>query len=175
VIDIYLDSETSGLSPNHGAVVLEVGAVAADGPNQVDVFTEICFPGEDALCIPGIERALEVNKLTLKDIREARHIADVARDFREWLNKWGSVELHAYNNSFDSRFFYESPWEISKLAWGACVMLTVSGRGKWMKLREAAVKFGLEWEGAAHSALADARMAHRVHWAYKKRNGLVIV
>lgn len=175
MIDIYADTETSGLAPSQGAVILEIGAVAADGDVVHDVFTEICFPGEEALSMPGIGRALEINRLSLKDVREARHSRDVAADFRTWLNKWGSTEIHAFNNAFDSRFLVEPPWEISRMAWGECVMLAVSGRGKWMKLREAAARFGLEWEGAAHSALADARMAHRVHRAWMKQAGRVIV
>lgn len=171
---IYLDVETSGFS--HQDAVLEVGAVATEGDAILDSFSMVCNPGEGVLMRPTLDDALRVNGLTREELAAAPPIEQVASFFREWLAVFGASRLHAYNNQFDSRFLTPAPWRINSLSWGACVMKTVACGSKYIKLRDAAVRFGLDWDTEqAHGALYDAKMAHRVHRAFMKRNGMVRV
>lgn len=172
---IYLDVETTGLSHKHCAV-LEVAAVATDGDGELDTFHSLCHPGERALSDPRIKDALAINKLEFDEIRSAPPIIEVADRLRKWLSVWGASTLHAYNNQFDAGFLTESPWKLNPLSWGQCVMKAVARGKRWCKLKDAASRFGLEWdESQAHGALYDAKMAFRVHRAYLKHNGLVRV
>lgn len=171
---IYLDLETSGFS--HSDSVLEIAAVATEGDSILDSFSMVCNPGEGVLMRPTLDDALAVNGITREELRDAPGIDQVASWFREWLQVFGESRLHAYNNDFDSRFLGAHPWKINRLSWGACVMKTVAAGRKYCKLREAAARFSIDLDVTqTHRALYDAKLAHRVHRAFLKRNGMVRV
>jgi DNA polymerase III epsilon subunit-like protein len=174
MITIYVDTETSGLRPPR-AVVLEVGAVATEGDRELGSFSSLVNPGDAVLDSPHSARALQVNQIDPGELRRARRVDEVAADFRGWLMEWGPVSLFAFNTDFDAGFLHQPPWSISRMCWGGCVMKTLAGKERYVKLSKCADRFGLQWEGDAHRALADARMAFRVHRAYLKHNGLVRV
>lgn len=156
---VWVDTETSGLDPTSD-LILEVAAVGeSDGVR----FRSLANPGEEALERVKGCYALRVNGLTIEELRAAPPLEMVAETFKVWLRELGAVELWAYNTQFDSGFLAQKPWEISNLCWGGCVMKLVANGRRWPKLGDVAARMGLEFEGAAHSALADAKMAKRVH------------
>jgi DNA polymerase III epsilon subunit-like protein len=154
---VWADVETGGLDPARDPI-LEVACAAESGAE----FQELANPGAEAVERLRGSRALEVNGIDPDELLAARPAVEVARAFKEWLNGLGPVELWAYNAPFDRGFLAKEPWAISELCWGGCVMRLVS-RGRWKKLTEVAARMGLAWDGRAHRALADARMAMRVH------------
>lgn len=155
---VWADTETSGLDPARD-LVLEVACVAEGGGE----FQSLANPGEEALeRIKGCY-ALTVNGIDLDELRAAPPVMEVAGMFKEWLNQLGPVELWAYNAPFDMGFLEREPWGLNRLSWGGCVMRLASRGRKWSKLVEVAARMGLDWDGDAHRALADARMAMKVH------------
>lgn len=169
---IYVDTETSGLHPST-AVVLEVAGVYAVDGREVDYFQSLCNPGEEVLSDPNIDNALEINKITRDELRAAAPLEQVAESFKRFLVRCGlrsGALLSAFNNQFDKKFLAVSPWTLDDSLWGPCIMLMAAEamdpyRKKWPRLKAAAEHFNLEWDGTAHRALADARMAARVHQA----------
>lgn len=169
---IYVDTETSGLHPST-AVVLEVAGVYVVDGREVDYFQALCNPGEEVLANPAIDVALEINKITREELREAMPTEHVAESFKRFLVRCGlrsGALLSAFNNQFDKKFLAVLPWTLDDSLWGPCIMLMAAEamdpyRKKWPRLKAAAEHFSLEWDGTAHRALADARMAARVHQA----------
>ncbi len=140
---------------------------------EVDSYQALCNPGEEVLADPSIDIALEINKITREELRQALPTVQVAETFKRFLVRCGlhsGALLSAFNNQFDQKFLAVEPWAIDNYLWGPCVMLMAAKamdpyRKKWPKLKAAAEHFSLEWDGTAHRALADARMAARVHQA----------
>ena len=174
MITIYCDTETSGLQPSR-AVILEVGAVAVRDDEELGSFSALVNPGKDVLESPDTAGALKVNHLDKAALAEAKPAEYVADQFRQWLLQWGPASLIGYNSDFDASFLAQRPWSISRMCWNGCVMKQLAGGKRWIALVQAAARFGLEWDGEAHRALYDARMAFKVHRAYLKHNGLVRV
>lgn len=174
MITIYVDTETSGLTPPR-SVILEVAAVAVRDGVELESFSMLVNPGQAVLDSPESAQALAINKLDKEELLRAHSAEHVAEQFKSWLMQWGPSSLWAFNTQFDSSFLAQKPWEISKLCWGGCVMRTLAGKERYIKLSKCAERFGLKWDGEAHRALGDARMAFKVHQAYLKHNGLVRV
>ena len=174
MITIYVDTETSGLRPPQ-SVILEVAAVAVRDDQELGSFAALVNPGVDVLTSSETAKALEINKLDKQELAAASPAGYVAEQFKQWLMQWGPASLWAFNTQFDSGFLAQKPWEISKLCWGGCVMKQLAGKERYIKLSKCAERFALAWDGEAHRALTDARMAFKVHRAYLKHNGLVRV
>jgi DNA polymerase III subunit epsilon len=94
---IVLDTETTGLEPEQGHRVIEIGAV-----ELVDRrFTERrfhCYLNPDRDIEPG---ALEVHGLTEAFLHDKPRFADIARDFMEFV---AGAELVIHNAAFDVAF-----------------------------------------------------------------------
>lgn len=155
---VWVDTETSGLEPSRD-LVLEIAAIAEDGRT----FQSLANPGDEALEFIKDCFALKVNGLKIEELRAAPPTSDVAASFKAWLSTLGPVELWAYNSGFDMGFLEREPWAIGRMYWDGCVMRLAANGKKWQRLSEVAARMGLEWDGAAHRALADAKMAMRVH------------
>lgn len=166
---IYIDTETTGLN-KHQDHVVEVAAVATNDNGEVlDTYQSLACPPLEVLESPKIDVALDINKITREELRAAPPAQQVADALRSWLARWQSTPdfdaptLHAFNVEFDAAFLAREPWNVPRDGWGECVMLAVANGKRWCKLGVAAITFGLEWDGSAHRALADALMAAKVH------------
>lgn len=172
---VYLDTETTGLDPAHHSVI-EVGAVLL-GPSGVELasYQSLANPGEWAMK-NSEPRAFEVSGIDPADVRAARPIEEVAREFREWLSAHAGT-IYAYPLAFDQKFLLVPPWSVQAPTWGKCVMLAAQdimgkagvlplkyGRPKFPKLSEAAAFFHVS-SPRFHRALDDARTAGKIHRA----------
>lgn len=155
---VYVDTETSGLDPSKCGIV-ELAAVSEDGRE----YSSLVYPGESVMSMQGVQKALEVNGITMDEILMAPKAEVVAEEFRRWLKEIGPCSLWAYNSKFDSAFLKRSPWNIGEIHWGGCVMKSAAGRGPNRKLADVAARMGLSWDGDVHRALPDARMTRMVH------------
>ncbi len=172
---IYIDTETTGFDPVRDKII-EVGAVAWDQGVELGAFERLTWPGEPAfarLMSASVHRP--INQVSVDKLRASPLPQEVAGELREFLARFPGASIHSYNVEFDRRFLNRCPWLLRE-GWGECVMHASARGGKWIKLGEATVQFGLKFEGEAHTALADAQMAAKVHWEIlRRRSGVVAV
>jgi DNA polymerase III epsilon subunit-like protein len=174
VARVYLDIETTGLDPAYHSVV-EIGAVAVDSQGvELSSYQSLANPGGWAMK-NSEPRAFEVSGIDPADVRAARPIGDVAKEFLAWAS--GKGKLHAYPVQFERGFLVREPWSVASIAWGDCVMELVRdimgragalpmmcGRPKRPRLSEAAEFFKVKSD-RFHRALDDARTTSLVHRA----------
>lgn len=176
---VAIDTETTGLGhnaePKRDDAVIQVGIAWRDTKGKLITWGSLCLPDPKYLLNGRAARALEVNKLKLKDILAAPKDKVVANTLKTKLKNIGKVELRAYNVSFDAPFLSKKPWNIPKAAWGPCIMRSVSkhfelGYGN-MKLEEALDKLELKKpKGNFHNAETDAVTALLIDEALNKRS-----
>jgi DNA polymerase III epsilon subunit-like protein len=171
---VYVDTETSGIDPTRHAVI-EVGAIVVSPDGQaIARYSALANPGEQAL-VNSDPRAFEVNGIDLAAVRSAKPSADVAAEFRAWLDTYEAM-LHAFPNSFEQGFLMRGPWIITR-PWGPCIMTLaqeemgragvlplVYGKPKYPKLIEAAAFYKVPVP-RSHRALPDAVTTARIHRA----------
>lgn len=151
---VFLDTETTGLSPSAGDTIVEVAIVGADGRALLDTLVD---PRRSipygASRVHGISDAMVRGKPTLADLMpEIRRIV-------------GGEQVVIYNATFDTPFF---PGHLREAQRIDCAMRRYSeaiGVSRWQKLDVAAHRVGHVWSGAAHRAKADA-LACRSVWAW---------
>jgi DNA polymerase III epsilon subunit len=91
-----LDVETTGLSPEQGHRVCEVGVIKLRAGKEIDRYHTLVHPG-----IPVPEEAQRIHKITDEMLREAPPFGLVSRKLREFLA--GTVMI-AQNARFDLGF-----------------------------------------------------------------------
>jgi len=92
----FIDFETTGLSPEGGDRVIEVGIAVLDGGRIVDRYQSFINPGRR---IP-----YEVVSLTGIDDSMVRNAPDAQRVMTDVVGFVGDMPLVAHNASFDKRF-----------------------------------------------------------------------
>ena len=176
----YIDVETTGLSPKKGATIIEVALAIYDEEfKEIAHHAETCNPGAWALNIPDIDVALNINHITLAEIRKSAPAKNVSYEIADMRRKYlPEGRLHAFNRQFDAMFLARDPWQVGERAWGDCIMLAAHeimgpagalppkwGGYKWPKLSEAAPFFKIKVIGEPHRALTDVRTTAMIHKA----------
>ena len=152
---IVIDFETSGLSPNVGDRVIEVGAVKLEAGKAVARFQSLMNPGRQ---ISGfIESYTGITNSMLKQAPSCKKV------MHEFLDFIGNNNLVAHNASFDSRFLDSECHHIRRKYSGgwACSMLAarrVYPDSPNHKLGTLVKYRNLPTDGTFHRALADAEM-----------------
>ncbi|MBX9961546.1 MAG: 3'-5' exonuclease [Burkholderiales bacterium] len=147
---IFLDTETTGLSPSRGAAIVELAIVDAAGNVLIDSLID---PGKP---IPA--EASRIHGITDAMVRGKPSLADVMPQVVEIISKELVV---IYNAGFDSPFF---PGRLRQSQGVRCAMTEFADAlgGPWRKLDVAARHVGHKWTGAAHRALSDAQACRSV-------------
>lgn len=155
---IYLDTETTGLSPRQGATIVELAIVDARGNPLIDTLINPKSP------IPW--QATKVHGITDNMVRGKPTLKDLMPEIRSIIQ---GEQVVIYNSTFDAPFF---PGELSEAMSIECAMRRfsqVTGSRSWKKLDYAASHVGHRWTGVAHRALADALACRSVwDWIAKK-------
>ena len=150
---IFLDTETTGLSPARGDAIVEVAIVDASGRVLVNTLVD---PGRpipwQATRVHGITDAMVRGRPTLRVLMP--RILEVVE----------SQQVVIYNASFDAPFFPGSLHQASRVDCAMRQFAEALGGG-WRKLDVAASHVGHHWTGSAHRALADA-LACRSVWEW---------
>jgi len=152
---IVLDFETSGMAPDRGDRVIEVGAVRISEGRIVERFQSLMNSGLSVS--PFIESYTGITNAMLRSAPDSR---EVMRAFARFV---GNSPLVAHNASFDSRFL-AAEWARVGLACVqefACSMLVarrVYPDAPNHKLETLVRYKNLPVEGSFHRALADAEM-----------------
>jgi DNA polymerase III epsilon subunit-like protein len=155
---LFLDTETTGLSPSAGDAIVEIAIVDSNGRAVLDTLVN---PGR---AIPW--HATNVHGITDDMVRGSPSLSQLMPKIKQIISNETVV---IYNSSFDTPFF---PGRLNEALSVECAMrryTETTGGGKWKKLGVAAEKVGHRWTGKAHRALADA-MACRSVWIWLERS-----
>lgn len=152
---IILDFETTGLSPNCGDRVIEVGAVVVDDGVIVDRFQSLMNPG---IKVSGFIESY--TGITNQMLSTAPPVAEVMRRFAGFI---GGQPLVAHNAGFDRRFLDAELARIGHFRRQemACSMLLARRiyPDAPCHTLETLVRYkNLQTTGVHHRALADAEM-----------------
>lgn len=108
---LTFDSETTGLFPEQGYVMLQFGAVHEDG----DYFSVTIQPTEEQW-LGAHPKALEVNGLTWEMVSDGVPIVRAGEMFIEWLRKGNYIGEHTMlagqNPAFDMKFMWYSWFDL---------------------------------------------------------------
>lgn len=170
---VAYDLETTGLSPKTDAII-EIGAVKVVGGKVIEsqeyTFQEFVKPFKKSVR----EEVTELTGITKEDVRDARQMWDVFRDFMEFA---GNAVLVGYNNvKFDSRFLVRAgryaniimgnpQFDVMKYAEEFRTRLGLTETK--ISLGTLSGKLGIE-NPEAHRALADAITTARVFLKLKE-------
>lgn len=152
---IVVDFETTGMSPDHGDRVIEVGAVKLGKGEIIDRFQCLMNPG---IRISGfIEDFTGITNSMLKNAPSCEEVMD------EFANFIGDSNLVAHNASFDQRFLDAECCRIDRQYHGefACSMLAarrVYPDAPNHKLGTLVAFKKIPNQGIFHRALADAEL-----------------
>ena len=150
-----LDFETTGMSPDYGDRVTEVGVVVIADGQIVDTFQSLMNAG---VRIPYfIEQLTGISNAM---IRKAPPISDVMAELAEFI---GDLPLVAHNASFDRKFLdaelsYIGRERQQDMACSVLVSRRIYPEAQSHKLGELVRYVGLPTDGIYHRALADATM-----------------
>ena len=168
---IWIDTETTGLDPfKHG--IVELGAIIDGRP--VKHFNRICDPG-DVVYDP---KALEVNGISLEEIKSRPSIEEMLREFDQHV--WDRAIIAGHNVAgFDIPFLKEA-YRRAGLKWRFhyhCVdpMVLANVLKHWglldtrsLSLGGLAEHFGID-PGNAHRALDDIKTTKAIMEAMHER------
>lgn len=168
---ISLDTETTGLDPIEDEILT---LSMCDAETGEEVWDRMYRPSR-ATSWPEAE---QINGISPSMVAGCPAISDDAEEIRDIL---GSAEaLVIYNAAFDLGFLEEAGVLPEHLPGVEDAMLEFAeaygewddrhGGHRWHRLEDAAAHVGYEWEGHAHSSLADARASAAVwRWLCERR------
>ena len=93
---VVFDLETTGLYPNSGDIMIEIGAVKISNGNIVDRFDKLINPGKDLN-----EEIIKITGIDNEMLKGKRSEEEVLKDFMEWV---GNIPMVAHNAKFDISF-----------------------------------------------------------------------
>lgn len=155
---VYLDTETTGLSPARGDTIVEVAIVDSNGQVLLDTLVD---PGRP---IPW--HASNIHGITDDMVRGRPRLGQLMPRVLEIV---ASEQVVIYNAAFDAPFF---PGGLQQARSVECAMKRFANvlGGRWRKLDVAAEHVGHRWTGVAHRALADT-LACRSVWDWLVSQG----
>jgi DNA polymerase III epsilon subunit-like protein len=156
---LFLDTETTGLSPSKGDTLVEIAIVDAAGRTVIDTLVN---PGQ-----PIPPRASAVHGITDDMVRGYPTLSQLMPRIRQIVTNQTIV---IYNSNFDAPFFPGGLQEAKAIECAMRRFATATGAPRSQKLDFAARHVGHQWTGAAHRALADA-LACRSVWCWLETSG----
>ncbi len=147
---VYLDTETTGLSPRDSRIV-EVALVDDSGGVLLNTLVNPCLP------IPA--GATAIHGITDDDVADAPLLEELLPALNALVR---GCRLVIYNSQYDLGFLPSLRAVSPKVE---CCMLAAQkamGYSRWPKLVAAAEWSGYVWTGNAHRALADTLAARHV-------------
>lgn len=152
---IILDFETTGISPEHGARTTEVAAVRVENGHITDRYQSLMNAG--AWIPPFIE---DLTGISNAMIRKAPPVAQVMHELAAFI---GEVPLVAHNAAFDRKFLDAELARVGLRRKQDMLCSLLLARRLFPdapnhKLGTLVSHIGLQFQGRAHRALADAEM-----------------
>ena len=159
-MNIYLDTETTGLQPPEDRIV-EVAIVDDCGRTLLN---SLVNPRRN---VPA--EASAIHGITNDMLSQAPSLDELLPDIERIIH--GASATIIYNARYDTRFFPPELWKGVKVQ---CAMKRFArimgeknrfGRDRWHRLDKAASRAGHVWNGDPHRALADT-LACRSVWQW---------
>ena len=179
---VVLDTETTGVY--NDSDLIELAAVCVDERGRIrSRFSTLINPPKP---VDPKLKALQVNNISLQDLKGAPSWEIVAPHFEGWLRAipttQGEVICTAFNSAFDRRMLDNHHFS---LRWGKCIRSMSNecmkaqnqqpkdkdGKNRAPSLQEACAFFDIPYPENAHRALADAEVTAQVAIkAYRAQN-----
>ena len=154
---IYLDTETTGLSPDQGAAIVEVAIVDDAGRALLNTLVDPLRP------IPRF--ASNIHGITDEMVRGKPSLEKLMPEIDKIVR---SQRVVIYNARFDTPFFPNRLRDADTIECAMVRYAQVTG-GRWQKLDLVSKRVGHQWSGSAHRALADAEACRSVwKWLVSK-------
>jgi len=158
---VSLDLETTGLDPQHDAVI-EVGALRFSGSHEIESFSTFVNPGRR---IPQF--ITELTGISDAEVARAPSIRQVAQELRTFV---GDDTLVGHNIGFDVAFLRKEKVLSTnpRIDTFSLASILVPHAGRY-SLENLVHELGLAFEAQTHRALDDARLAHALFVALEER------
>ena len=158
---VSLDLETTGLDPQHDAVI-EVGALRFSGSHEIESFSTFVNPGRR---IPQF--ITELTGISDAEVARAPSIRQVAQELRTFV---GDDTLVGHNIGFDVAFLRKEKVLSTnpRIDTFSLASILVPHAGRY-SLGNLVHELGLAFEAQTHRALDDARLAHALFVALEER------
>ena len=174
MIDVFLDTETTGLGPfgkpERKDQIIEVAFIWREG-SEIKHIQEICNPGLEYLF--KAEEALKIQGRTRGGVFGCQEMEEARIKVITQLSYLTNPVYHSWNIPFDRFFLEQDPWNLS-LEWGEDPMVLASRYMGYsydrIALSKGADYFEIEMPKSFrfHTALADAYMAMKIWEAMQK-------
>ena len=156
---VILDFETTGLSPDNGDRVIEIGAVRIEDGEITDHFQELMNPGQ------RISHLIEdYTGITNGMLKKASPCEEVMHKFADFISGYNLV---AHNASFDKRFLEAELGKISRIYSGQFICSMLVARRIYQeapnhKLGTLVKYANIPSDGVFHRALYDSKMTAKL-------------
>ena len=156
---VSIDTETTGLDGS--ARIVEVAAVTFEGGKPVREWSTLLFPEGVDWENKNVLKALEVNKLTLAELRGKPSFADILPDL---LVELAHPVLVAHNAEFDERMVNQELKRLGRESLKPQMLICtknlankLNGGRPGNRLEQVAQRFNIP-QSDAHRAVVDARV-----------------
>ena len=110
---LFLDTETSALSPNKGQIIEMAGVLAELDPTTLELKTLDHF--EELVRFRGSEldeRVTRITGITEEDLEQAAPLVQVQGRWADWLERWSHEKVYVVGHSieFDLAFIRAESW-----------------------------------------------------------------
>jgi DNA polymerase-3 subunit epsilon len=167
---VFLDVETTGLSPSEGDVICEIGAVKISGGREKGRFYSLVNPQRD---MPY--DAYRIHGISNDDLKQAPVFEDIADEFISFLNNEGKgVVICAYNIEFDVAFINHALEKVRRplLEFPTIDILKMARKivkAERYNLKAMVDFFNIQPQGKLHRALEDAFVTGRIFFELLER------
>ena len=145
---VVFDLETTGLYPNSGDTIIEIGAVKICNGQIIDRFDELIDPekalSEEIIKITGIDNKMLENKRKEKEVLET---------FMSWV---GELPMVAHNAKFDIAFI-EKAYINYELGFFKNIVIDTLGLSRYLESSERyhnlavlVKRYNIEWDESKH-------------------------
>ncbi|MDR1775373.1 MAG: DNA polymerase III subunit epsilon [Actinomycetes bacterium] len=149
-----LDVETTGLSPEHDAII-EIAIARMRGPEIIDEFSQFVNPGR-----PIPREISELTHITDADVARAPGIDALAPAIRDFV---GDLDVVAHNAAFDRAFVQTACGAVGRNWLDSQVFLRVGlPRLRSYRLEDLMASFAPDLAADAHRAIVDVRALARM-------------
>lgn len=124
---VIFDLETTGLYPNSGDSIIEIGAVKISDGKIIDRFDELINPGKDLN-----QEIINITGINNEMLKGKRNEESVLKDFISWI---GNLPIVAHNAKFDISFI-ENACDKYKLAKLHNVVIDTLGISRYLESKE---------------------------------------
>lgn len=146
---VVFDLETTGLYPNSGDTMIEIGAVKISNGSIVDRFDELIDPSKDLS-----EEIIKITGIDNEMLKGKRNEESVLKDFMNWV---GDLPMVAHNAKFDISFVENA---FSKYNMGNLknVVIDTLGLSRYLESKE------------RYHNLATLVKRYNIHWDENKHH-----